>query len=219
MDKAIAKHYVLKGLNSIKITKSTCWGFLFFNLILLGISIALLQEGIFIIMVGVVAAIHISVVIFFSIIKWSSFFIFLVQAILFVFFVLTLNFLSFSLEKFAGLFVWYDFLISIILQVVAFATSALIVKWIVKRASGHYGNIPALASSVAVCFYGIGTILCKIFLTDVSLSIVITIVNILLNIMVYITSYVIVSGFYRAFLTVKYHLSLNYPGNQEKEMM
>lgn len=209
MDKAVAEDYVSKGIKLIKITKSMCWGFLFFNLILLGVSVALLQESVFIIVVGAFATIHISVVIFFSIIKWRSFFIFLIQAILFVFFVLTLNFLNFSLEKFAGIFIWYDYLISIILQAVAFAVSVLIIKLTVKRGRGHYGKISALASSVAVCFYGIGIILCKIFLTDVSLSVVITIINILLNIMVYITSYVIVSGFYRAFLTVKYHLSLN----------
>lgn len=50
-------------------------------------------------------------------------------------------------------------------------------------------------------------IFCKVFLTDVSLGVIVTVISLLINIIIYLLSYIIVMDLFRVFLIIKYQLN------------
>ena len=210
MDKETAEIYVLYGIKSTNFTKKMCLTFLPLNIVLSGISIILLDCKYTVVIVFTILILGNIVTSIIFVIKWSAFFLLFAQSTQFTFLIIILNFIYYGLQKISLLFVWYEFLISLIIQVIAFVVSILLVinqaknqKKVKKKST------KIMAGSAAVLSFSIGRIICRFFLTNATFSIVSTILSILLNIMICLLSYAIVCGYYRAYLMKKFDLKIN----------
>ena len=206
MYKEQAESYVQYGINTIKMSKKLCTALLPVNLLFLCLSVALFHKLFFVIFIVCIALINIVSSIILKV-KWSICSGFISQATQGLLLAISFDCIYFSMYKLANLFIWYEFLSSIATQIIAIA---LCIPIVVKNANMHNTNKVAMPSIIAGSVSGVAcvgtTIFCKLFLTNASLSLVLTIISILMNVVVYILAYIIVTGYYRAYLIKKYKM-------------
>jgi hypothetical protein len=208
MNKELAESYVQYGIKATVFTEKSCTAFLPFNILFLMIAIALYRELYFIVIVTLVIITAIATSMLFRK-KWSAFTGLLSQATQFVIFVIAIDCIYFGMYNMADIFVWYEYLISIIIQIIAFLVS---IQLVVNSAKRHDISkkpvINTTVGAVAGLVCASTSIICKIFFTEVSASVILTIMSLLMNIMILLSSYVIVMAYYRAFLIKKYDLEI-----------
>lgn len=208
MNRELAESYVRYGINSTIFTKKNCTAFLPFNILFLLISVALFQQLYFNIVVVLIIIVAIITSMLFRM-KWSAFMGLLSQATQFVIFVISIDCIYFGMYHLANMFVWLEFIISMIVQIVAFVVNFFLAVSSAKRhVVDKKPRVNAVAGAVAGLTYAGALIFCKIFLTEATLSIAMTILSFLMNIMVCLLSYVVSMAMYRAYLIKKYNLEI-----------
>ena len=212
MDRETAESYVQYGIKSTKFTKKMCMAFLPLNIISSMIAIAAFHEINFVILVVIFIIINIVTSLLFKA-KWSVISGLLSQATQASLFAIAIDFIYFSLFQMFNLFVWYEFLISIITQIVALCVSIPIVIILAKKHKKDKTKdfqVPAkIVASIAACACSSATLFCKIFLKDAPLSFVWVIMSSIFNLMVYLLCYIIVRSYYRVYLIKKYKLEID----------
>lgn len=212
MNSQTAENWILLGIKSTKFSKRLCFRLFPINLIIAVISCLLFNELSFIIIVALINLIEIilSVILF---VKWSAVSGLVSQATQILFFVINLDFINYSMYKLGGLFVWYELLIAILLQ---FATILIFIpiainsaNRYIEKASEKKLNAGVIAGSVAGLSYITTITFCKIFLTNASLAVVITIISILINLLICLLNWCIVLAFYRVYLIKRFKLKID----------
>lgn len=212
MNSQAAENWVIFGIKSTVFSRKTSFKILPINLIIAVISCLLFSESRFIIIVAFIFLIEIilSLILY---LKWSAVSVLVSQATQILFFVVNLDFMNYSIYKFSGLFVWYEFLISIILQLSAMLISIPIAinsaKRYIDKPYEKKLNARVIAGSFAGLSYTTAIIFCKIFLTNASVALVITIISILINLLICLLNLGIVMAFYRVYLIKRFKLNID----------
>lgn len=206
MNRELAESYVQYGINATVFTKKKCTAFLPFNILFLGIATILFRKIYFLIIITIIIIIATITSIVFKR-KWSAFFGFLSQATQLLIFAITLDCIYFAISHALEKFVWYEFLISIIIQVVAFPINLSLVVSSAKRHDIHKKPVINKSAGLVAGLSCILTlIVLKVFLTEISMSFIFIIMSFLINIFIILLSYAIVMAYYRAYLIKKFHL-------------
>lgn len=209
MDKKTAESYVIFGIKGTVFTKKKCTSFLPFNIIGLGIAMALYPKMYFFVVTTLLMFVAGLTSIFYKI-KWSVFIGFLSQATQFIEFIITLDCIYFAMYHNAGLFVWIDYLLTIIIQIAAFGVSIILV---INSAKNHNINKkPVINTKVGIISgltFVLTSILLKIYIPKISLCTVLVIINLLINIIIILLDFAVAMACYRAFLIKKFKLIID----------
>lgn len=188
-------------------SKGIHYKFLPINLICLVIAIALYHELIFAIMILAIVGLNIIFVVVLA--KKKPFVInaIILLSIQMIVFCIALNCLIFGLYKLVDLFILWEFLLSIVIQIMALGISVILVK---KHADNYkekekFSKVEVITGVAGGLGYTLALILCRIFTP--SLSIVILILTLLMNLLVYLFNFAIVAAIYRIYLIKKYNLN------------
>lgn len=204
----IAYNYVYYGIKSTNFTRNKCLSFLFIIIILGIIAILLCSQKLVIILVAISLALNLIV----SLIcynKWSAKYFLVSQATYALVVCIIIDLIYYAMYQATSLLVWQDYLVAMILQVAAIPIVAVFTVFHAKTfKEKKYSTLYKIGSAISGTVYGISSIVCKIFLTDASLSVVLTIISILINIIVFFLIYAILNAIYRAFLIGKFNLSI-----------
>lgn len=204
----IAYNYVYYGIKSTNFTRNKCLSFLFGTIILGIIAILLYNQKLVIIFVAIALVFNLVV----SLIcynKWSAKFFFISQATYALVICIMIDIIYYAMYHATELFVVMDYIVAIVLQIVIIPIIGMITVFHAKTfKKKKYSTLYKIGGAISGAVYGISSIVCKIFLTDASLSIVLTIISILMNIIVYFLIYGILSASYRVFLIEKFNLSI-----------
>lgn len=212
MDKERAKSYVLFSMFKSNMNRKYCTALLSINLLFFAISLILYHKTIFLSIVLMFALLNIIAVAITSH-KWSVRLEFVSRGIMWIFLIIAFDCLDFAMYKRANMFVWYEYLINVSVQIVCFISSLLICRLAAKKHDKEskctLNNTAVLAPSLAGLSYSGIIVFCKIFLTDASLSLVLTIFSVIIFVMTYLLAYVAVSSFYCSYLIHRYNLELD----------
>jgi len=204
MNKEQAEVYA--SLESLLIvTKGFQYKFLLVNLAILAISLALYQGLIFIASISLLTLFYL--ILTFLLVRRAHIInrliLLIIQLIILCF---TLNFLLFGLYQFNDMFILWEFLLSIVIQVFSFLVSFLIIKKIFEKAKEKEANTKTQvwAGVVAGFFYSLILILLRILAPTVQTGILAA--AIIINVIVCLFSLSIVAGIYRVYVTKKFNL-------------
>ena len=200
-----AKEFISHGIHATDFRKKSGIILLLINLIVFVIALLLWHKIIFLSIVITVAVINIiCTVIFYK--KWNVTRGFLSQGTQFLLFCIALDLLCYGMYRCTNLFVWYEYLIFIVVQIVCAIVYIFLTVNYYKKFSSKKNKINIIAGSVAGLCCETGIIVCKIWLTDISLNVVIAIIALLIAIIIYLLLFCICLAFYRAYLIYKYDL-------------
>lgn len=206
-----AKKFVLHGIRTTDFRKKSSMIFLPFN-ILLSVVAILLWQGIGYICV-VVVFILINIVcsiVFYK--KWNMLYGFISQGVQLLLFTIELDLICYGMYRCVDLFVWYEYVIFICVQIVALVICVILnrVYYNVFENKKHMKR-NVIVGSVAGFACECAILICKVWLTNVSLNVVITVISLLINVAIYFLLFVVCLAFYRAHLVLKYHLLPQFP--------
>ena len=209
MDKEQAGIYVFKSLN---IEKTASKGFqyklLIINLIFIGISALLYRGLVFIIIVSITASLDILFTIAFAKRKLQLFKATLLLIIQKMVFCVAANLIVFGMYMLVQKFVLWEYIVSIAIQLFAFAINFILEKKYAKgfKYSDDILKAEGKAGSVAGFSSALGLILCRIF--SPSLSVTVMLLASLLNLMVCLMSFAVMMSIHKAYLIKKYNLNI-----------
>jgi len=209
MNERIAQSYVRYHFESVEFSKKLCTKLLPFNIGAQFIAIALYSESLFVVAsIAVIMANIITSVVFRK--KWSLFIGFVSQGTQLLLFAIGVNFIIFGMYKCTELFVFYEYLIIIAIQVIVSCIGFYLIVTMSKRHNekkkGKSSTVMAATTTIAV--YAWTTAFCKLFLAGAPLSTVITILSVIMNVLICLLNYVAIGGYYRAFLVKKYRIEI-----------
>ena len=209
MDRDLIESYVVYGIKSSKFVKGTCFAFLLLNAIFAVIEINIYPN--FALMRMVLSTLALNVITAFLLYaKWSVISGFLSQATQFIYFGIILDCFVFAINKKTGAFVLNDFIVTIALQIIAIPVIFIIVVLSAKK--HNRGKMPTtykVSFSVGLGVSMLSSIISKFLLTNVSLNVVVTILNCVLTITIYLIWYIVISAIYRAYLVKRYNLNIS----------
>ncbi|MCL2062718.1 MAG: hypothetical protein FWH03_08890 [Firmicutes bacterium] len=213
MDKEQIKSYVQYGLNSSQLTKKLSIQILFINLVVLVIAIILHPKLAFILTIVAIALANIAMVIV-IVNKWSPFVKLFAIAILLFFFCVALNCFVFGLLKIADIFIWWQFLLSIAIQLLFWAGTFIFV-FVRNSARKHDVNkklsiiVASLATFSGGIGYVIGIFVTRTFLKDATLEIAMLVLASIINVLILLVGIGVVMAVYRAYLIKKHTLDVS----------
>lgn len=211
-----AKDFVLHGIRSTDFRKKSSMSFLPLNILLVIVSILLCQEILliwfefFLILINIVSAI-----VFYK--KWSTKIGFISQGSQMLFCLVVLDIVCYSMYKCADCFVWIEFLILIIIQIVFLglwiSTTLIYYKFFDGKYYKYFDDKTlVIKNRIAVSIGGlIGILSVIIFIhlfVNVTLQTVFLIISTLINMMIYLLEYGIVLAFFTAYLVSKYKIKI-----------
>ncbi len=202
-----AKDFILFGIHATNFQRKSSLGLLPFNIILCMIAVLLLRNTYFIIFISITVLIAvISSVIYYK--KWSVIVGFISQATQLFLFSIILDSLCFAMYHFCNLFILSEFLIFISLQLAVLAVCIPLNLYYYKVFKDKRKIKKSIVvGSIAGVIYEMSMIICKIYLTEVSLGIIVTIISLLINLIIYLLIFVIVMAVFRLHLIFKYSLN------------
>lgn len=207
MDKKRAERYVLYGIKMTKFSKKMCFSFLPLYFIVFGVAVLLFHETIFIVIISSILLCEIiSAIIIKS--KWSIYTGFISQATQLLFLCLGLDFLNFSIYKISNEFICYEYIFSIVFQIVMLLISIPLVKRNAEKFQEKQSVINRKVYLIAGGAYGVTIFLGRFFLTEFTKSTIILIINFLINILIYLLEFIIVMALYRASLIKKFGITI-----------
>lgn len=208
MDRKSIESYVRYGIKSSRFLKSTCFAVLLINIPLAVIALNMYSDAA---LIGVVAGTLILNVItafvFYaklSVISW-----FLSQATQGVYLAIIYDCFMLSFYKMLDVFVWSDYAVTIALQVIAIPFVLIIV--ILSARKHNKNKVPKVLKiglSAGASIYAVSSIISKVFLANLSINVVIIIMNVILNVAIFLMWYAVLSALYRAYLTKRYKLDI-----------
>lgn len=209
----IADNYVRYGIKSKNFTRKKCFSFVIIFIVLGAVAILLYNKIPMICVASACIALDV-VVSLICYLKWSVTSLLVLQAAHLLVFAVITDAIYFAMYQAAGLFVLQDFIVAMSLQVAfilpisAFTVlhAAMFKETFKEKKSSSLYKICGVVGGTA---YAVTSVLCKIFLTDVSASVVLSILSVLMNILVYLLIVVIVNVIYRIYLLKKFNLSLD----------
>lgn len=209
MNRETAKEYIVNQIETNKFSKEAATVFLPFNGLTLVASFIWHRTISFGILCGFVLLLNLLIMFFFEK-KWSIKTAFLSKATQLFFFAVSIDFLLYGLYRFFDFFLWHELIITFCTQIIAFVISFLLLVFKLSKAkSKRYSLIyTSIGGSIGGFTYMIGMILGKfVFAENPNLGIWFLVL--VLNLMVWLLSYVIASGYYSAYLIDKYQLKFD----------
>ncbi len=209
MDKKTAESYVIFGIKGTVFTKKKCTSFLPFNIIGLGIAMALYPKMyFFVVTILLMLVAGLTSILYKK--KWSVFMGFLSQATQLLEFTITLDCIYFAIYHNAGLFVWIDYLLTIIIQIVALGASIILV--IISAKHHNINKKPVIntkAGIISGLTFVVTSILLKIYTPKISTYTALVIISLLMNILIILLNFAVAMACYRAFLIKKFKLTID----------
>ena len=209
----IADNYVRYGIESKNFTRKKCFSFVIIFIVLGAVAILLYNKIPMICVASACIALDV-VVSLICYLKWSATSLLVLQAAHLLAFAVITDAIYFAMYQAAGLFVLQDFIVAMSLQAAfvlpisaftVFHAATFKETFNEKKSSALY----KICGVVGGTAYAVTSVLCKIFLTDVSASVVLSILSVLMNILVYLLIFVIVNVIYRIYLLKKFNLSFD----------
>lgn len=208
MDRDLVESYVMYGIKSTKFVKGTCFAILLINAPLAVVEMNLYANPVLMGVVLTTLAINV-ITAFIFYLKWSAISGFLSQATQCIYLAIIINCFIPAIDNAVGIFVLYDYIITIALQIIEIPFILVIVTLSARKHNkGKIPKIYKLSLSVSISICALISLISKFLLTNVSLNVIVTIVNCLLIIMMCIAWYIVISAFYRAYLIKKYKLNI-----------
>ena len=182
----IAYNYVYYGIKSTKIKRKMCFSVLCVNILFSLIAIWLYPNIILICLISAILIISIlTSCVYYN--KWSIVSMLLLQATEFIVFSLIMDVIYYAMYQATSLFIWQDYLVAMILQV---ASIPIIVLFTVFHAKTFkekkYSTVYKISGAIAGTAYAISAVVCKVFLTDISINVILSMISVVLNIIVYL---------------------------------
>ncbi len=205
MNREQAEGYVEYGINYMDFSKKICYRLLPLILFVLTIAIALHRELIFMAIVVIIALLSIVFSIVF-LIKYSIFNGFMSVGLQLLFTNIALNLIVFGINKLTKSFILWEYIVSIVIQVIAFGVSWFLIKRRSEKfkLEENYTKTEIVAGTMAGFSCALALILCRIFAPP--LTTVVSIIVILINFIVCLINVGIIMAFYRAYLIKKFNL-------------
>lgn len=221
MNRELAESFVVYGIKATDFRKNKCAILVPINIFILAMALIGFHETYFIILTAsIMSASVVAAIIVYKL--WSAFTGLLSQAIQFIFLSLSSDCLCYAMYQYNNIFVWQDFIVTAILQIVVFGICIIVVVITAEhhkkdKVSASNAATRKLVASIAGLSYITTTIILKYFFTDISDNIVLSAFSVIVNVMVFLLSYVSVMAFYRAHLIRKFKLTINLDGISKNE--
>lgn len=204
------RNYVLWAMRSTDFQRKSSKRFLLIYMILDAIALCLSQEIWFIcVVVTLLTANIVCAIVFYK--KWSPLVGFISKGTQSLSLCLYFDLLCYGMYYCAGLFVWYEYIIAIGIQLVAFILSLLFAHLDFKsfkntRKYNNFKKASAISGSIAGFTCSATTIICRLFFTDMSINVVVTLISALLYISVCLLLIGVCMHFHIVYLIKKYKI-------------
>ena len=213
MDRETAESYVLYGLRMTKFTKRFCKIYLVLDIIMLAFSLVINHGTVNTIFVAIFILIAIIISIVF-LLKWSAFSNMILEGTYFFISAIAMDLIFFNMTIYINIFAWYEYLITVLTQLVAIMVCfPITINFAEKHSKIKNLEGPKIAqkfwTSVGIFVSGAVPLFCKLFLNDAPVTIVWPIIGFIIDLSICSLGILYIKAFYRAYLIKKFHLLID----------